>query len=259
MKNLTEYPMLRLNAFWIARLLPEYWNNYILAGNFWRLYRNNAPGAGLWVGGRKIQLEPGKFYLIPPECGLRTWCEAGTDQFYVHFEAVHLRSGEDFCYRCIEPDESDQTLMEEIIREMRERGNSGQFLSLKIIALVSKVMTRLEEGDLLTVPQDRVMDELCAKLKSEPGYDWNIGELAGSAGMSVNQFLRKFKDATGVSPYRYVLNLRYAQAAQLLIHSKVSIDQICERCGFRDRFHFSREFKKVYGVPPGMYRNLHLR
>lgn len=257
MKNITEYPTLKLDAFWSAKLLPEYWNNFVLSGNYWRLYRNSSSGAGLWIDGKKVPLEPGMLYVIPPECGLRTWCESETEQFYVHFEAVHLRGGEGFRYRCIEPDESDLALMDEISGEMQMMGRTGQFLAIKIIALVSKAMTKLEPGDLLTVPVDRTMDELCAKLKSDPGYDWSLAELAASAGTSVNQFLRKFKDATGTSPYKYILNLRYAQAAQLLIHSSVSIDLICERCGFRDRFHFSREFKKVYGVPPGTYRDLH--
>lgn len=259
MKNITEYPTLKLDAFWIARLMPGYWNNYILSGNFWRLYRNSSAGAGLWVDGKKVAIEPDKFYVIPPECGLRTWCEQETDQFYVHFEAVHLRGGEHFRYRCIELEEGDLALADEIMAEMREKGASGQVLALKIIALVSKAMTKLQEGDLLTVPGDRLMDEICARLKSAPGSEWSVSDLAAKAGMSTNLFLRKFKEITGTSPYKYVLSLRYAQAAQLLAHSVVSIDQICERCGFHDRFHFSREFKKIYGVPPGTYREMHRR
>ena len=108
MKNITEYPTLKLDAFWIAKLLPEYWNNYTLFGNFWRFYRNSSSGAGLWIDGKKLELEAGKFYIIPPECGLRTWCDRETEQFYVHFEAVHLRGGEKFRFRCTEPDSSDQ-------------------------------------------------------------------------------------------------------------------------------------------------------
>ena len=108
MKNITEYPTLKLDAFWIAKLLPEYWNNYTLFGNFWRFYRNSSSGVGLWIDGKKLELEAGKFYIIPPECGLRTWCDRETEQFYVHFEAVHLRGGEKFRFRCTEPDSSDQ-------------------------------------------------------------------------------------------------------------------------------------------------------
>ena len=32
------------------------------------------------------------------------------------------------------------------------------------------------------------------------------------------------------------------------------IDEICEIVGVKDRFHFSRTFKKIYGVPPARYR-----
>ncbi|MBO5959975.1 MAG: hypothetical protein J6Q65_07620, partial [Lentisphaeria bacterium] len=89
--------------------------------------------------------------------------------------------------------------MEEILQEMKQHNGTGQLLSLKIIALVSKAMTKLDAGDILTVPCDRVMDDLCAKLKSNPGNDWSIKNLSERAKMSANQFLRKFHDATGTS------------------------------------------------------------
>ena len=57
-----------------------------------------------------------------------------------------------------------------------------------------------------------------------------------------------------MTPYQYLLQLRYNQASKLLHSNRYSIDEICEMVGVKDRFHFSRTFKKMYGVPPAQYR-----
>ena len=43
-------------------------------------------------------------------------------------------------------------------------------------------------------------------------------------------------------------------AARLLEERRLSIDEISEAVGIRDRFHFSRTFKRLYGCTPAAYR-----
>ena len=47
------------------------------------------------------------------------------------------------------------------------------------------------------------------------------------------------------------------RAAELLAHTDLTIDEIAERCGFANRFHFSRVFAQRMVEPPGRYRALH--
>ena len=51
-----------------VRILPlrEFWNGFLLSGGFWRLYWNDAPGAGVILNGRKIELLPDALYVLPP-------------------------------------------------------------------------------------------------------------------------------------------------------------------------------------------------
>jgi len=55
-------------------------------------------------------------------------------------------------------------------------------------------------------------------------------------------------------PAQFILERRVSKAAQQLIFSTDSIEQIAERLGFLDRFHFSRMFKARMGTPPATYR-----
>ena len=75
------------------------------------------------------------------------------------------------------------------------------------------------------------------------------------AGMSENSFLIIFRKYTGTTPYQYLLHLRYSRAASLLEMGNCTIDEICDIIGVRDRFHFSRTFKKLYGSAPAAYRH----
>ena len=58
----------------------------------------------------------------------------------------------------------------------------------------------------------------------------------------------------GISPQRYIVSMRLNAARNMLSAGKTDIEQIARRCGFADRYQFSKAFKKHYGIPPGKYR-----
>ena len=59
----------------------------------------------------------------------------------------------------------------------------------------------------------------------------------------------------GMSPQRYCLQVKMAVADQFL-HLGWSIEDVASACGFADRYHFSKEFKKYQGVSPGKWQKL---
>lgn len=54
----------------------------------------------------------------------------------------------------------------------------------------------------------------------------------------------------GITPETYIRQLRIAKA-QKLICAGVRLSDVAQWLGFCDQAHLSREFKKVFGVPPG--------
>ena len=80
--------------------------------------------------------------------------------------------------------------------------------------------------------------------------------IARAAGLSVSQLNRLFRDE-GVSPMRYVWQLRVERAASLLGSPQADtlrIEQLAWRCGFTSAAHFSRLFREQYGVTPKAFR-----
>jgi len=82
-----------------------------------------------------------------------------------------------------------------------------------------------------------------------------IKELAELGFMSLRNFQRIFKDATGLSPNDYLLELRIQHASKLLTGTDLAISDVSDQVGIEDWFYFSKAFKKKFGVSPLNYRN----
>ncbi len=80
-----------------------------------------------------------------------------------------------------------------------------------------------------------------------------IEEIAAALGISRNHFFKVFKQATGISPQKYLISYRLNKATELLKEQKYTQKEIALRIGYPDVYTFSRMFKKKYGVSPGKY------
>jgi AraC family transcriptional regulator len=68
--------------------------------------------------------------------------------------------------------------------------------------------------------------------------------------MPRNHLTRQFRESTGQSPYRYVVEARVRKAKELLTTGKFTISEAAHHVGFVDQSHLTRHFKRVFGLPP---------
>lgn len=87
---------------------------------------------------------------------------------------------------------------------------------------------------------------------------WRVEALARIARMSVPQYFRCFRRATGSTPMNWLRRERISQAKRRLVESVDSVKEISEQVGYSDQFHFSRDFKRSTGVPPTQFRQREL-
>ncbi|MBU2888817.1 AraC family transcriptional regulator [Celeribacter halophilus] len=74
--------------------------------------------------------------------------------------------------------------------------------------------------------------------------------LARDAGMSVPVFHRAFKAITGTSPLQYLKATRLGRAKGFILAEGLPANEAARRVGYDNPSHFSREFKKHFGVSP---------
>ena len=67
---------------------------------------------------------------------------------------------------------------------------------------------------------------------------------------------RLFRRYDHQSPYQFLLRLKMNSAAELLQKPGSLVKQVAEDSGFEDPFHFSRAFKRVFGISPHEFRGL---
>lgn len=103
------------------------------------------------------------------------------------------------------------------------------------------------------LPQCR-LHRVTEYIESNLHGDLPLAQLAAVIHMSPYHFARLFKQATGVSPHRFVLQRRIRTAATLLGDSTSSITAIARAVGFATTSHFSTTFRRITGVTPTAYR-----
>jgi transcriptional regulator GlxA family with amidase domain len=77
---------------------------------------------------------------------------------------------------------------------------------------------------------------------------------AHRAGMSLRNFVRRFKQATGDSPLAYLQKLRIAAAKRLLESNHRTMQEISDAVGYQDVAFFRSLFQRHTGVSPSAYR-----
>jgi AraC-like DNA-binding protein len=102
--------------------------------------------------------------------------------------------------------------------------------------------------------RERLLDEVRQYLLSELQRPIDVSELAARQGMSRSYFSHFFRTVAGVSPAQYVQRVRLDVAAQRLLHSNQTVEQIAGETGFASATHFCRVFRQRFHLSPGEFR-----
>lgn len=85
----------------------------------------------------------------------------------------------------------------------------------------------------------------------------SVEVLARIAHLSRSRFHAFFMKHMGRAPMDYVKSVRLSEARLRLITTQDTVYRIAEQTGFSNPYHFSREFKRLYGCTPRDFRGQH--
>jgi AraC-like DNA-binding protein len=81
-----------------------------------------------------------------------------------------------------------------------------------------------------------------------------VADLAEKLYVSPDYLRQLFRSEYGEGPIHYLIRRRIEAARTLLQFSALPVRDVAKQCGFENAFYFSRQFRKVTGLPPSDYR-----
>ncbi len=87
-------------------------------------------------------------------------------------------------------------------------------------------------------------------LRTEFDQPLRIDDIAQELGMSVSSFHHHFKAVTAMSPLQFQKQIRLREARRLMLGEGLDAANAGYRVGYNDASHFSREYKRLFGLPP---------
>jgi len=98
------------------------------------------------------------------------------------------------------------------------------------------------------------IDNLIRKVCLNPEKWWTVSEMAELCELSQVQFRRVFLYYSGKTPKNFIEEVKLKAAARKMLDCDHPICQLAQQFNYHDQFHFSRRFKKIFGINPSEYR-----
>lgn len=254
-----------LTGSWTC-LTSNIWKNIEVRSYQWCLYYNEKSGAYIQAKGKVYALKAKTIYILPKWLTLRAWCTQPTGHLYIHFDVAGVSQKViDLLFSDIvelAPSQSLKTELSELTKAFKASHQStykdyckAQIVILKAMEHVFSCVQKktMERITLSNGEWKRILPavEYIEAHLNEPIINKHLASLCY---MEEDYFIRRFRSAVGKTPVQFTLEKRIQQAAELLLESELSIDQIAENCGFGNRFYFSRIFKRFLLKTPAAYR-----
>lgn len=83
----------------------------------------------------------------------------------------------------------------------------------------------------------------------------SLEDIASPLGISKSTLIRAFSREKGLTPYLFLESVRI-ESAKALLEKGVFPSSVALDVGFSDQSHFSKAFKRLTGVTPGMYHDV---
>ena len=163
--------------------------------------------------------------------------------------------------RCLAlPDPRADQLIRLLLAEAETPGTSsslmteslGRALTIHLLRFHSSISGSLPVPTPYSPPPR--MQRVIAQMRSCLDQEMKLSGLAASAGLSPSQFVRSFREATGLPPHRCLRGLRIDKARELLEHTELPVIDIALTCGFGQPGYFATTFREATGFSPRDWR-----
>lgn len=259
----------QVRLLWIGvHAFSERWVPDASEASTWRLSFRDEGEAVLRYASETVALPARRSVLIAPAAARGAKADGDATHLLLEFQldgvsedAVRALGSAPFA---LGADELRDRLCARLLGDLSAPGRSGSATFARAKAAVHLAVASAFELDadpsslhLGTDDTERQLRPVLRYIDAHLDEPLDNQRLAALVHASESHFIRSFRRLVGSTPARHVQERRVQRAAELLARTTLSIDEIAERCGFANRYHFSRVFAQRMAAPPGRYRAVH--
>lgn len=149
----------------------------------------------------------------------------------------------------------NQVYIENTMREIVDCYESAPFSPPLLKAKIYNILSHLSCSE--NTDKDKIYETIFPALEhmnNSPYDSTTIEEYAQMCGLSCGGFRRLFKDYTGKSPRKHMIDKKLSAAKILLEESEISINEISDILNYESTSYFCRLFKNRIGKTPSEFR-----
>ncbi|MCI9338139.1 MAG: helix-turn-helix transcriptional regulator [Lachnospiraceae bacterium] len=239
--------------------------------------RPNGPGSYLlliiktparfWLEGQEHAVKKNSFILLSPDtrCRYQALEDYYTDD-WMHFD---IEEGDHamFAKYGIPVDKlvhlGNATELSQIMHILTyEHYSAGEYreeievhyLSILMLKLSRLIVRGGGASSEMLIERNGRLTELKSLMYAAPCEVPDVGAMAERIGMSYSGFQHFYKKMFGVAVMTDVINGRVEYAKRLLCTTNLTVAEVAEQCGYRNEYHFMRQFREKVGKTPTEYR-----
>lgn len=210
-------------------------------------------GSPGWIEfeGKRLATAPGDLMVLPPNVEHRAYNERKAHHLCL---GVSGEGSAAFAPRILKPDPEIENGFERISREISEtRDFQEEIVKALVNEVAWRILRKIRKPETPDSKKNRV-EKIKTLLDRRFPEPIRIGGLEDQALVSPDALRHAFRKEFGISPLRYLIQKRIAEAKRLLAGSALSVREVARQSGFEDEFYFSRVFKKETGLSPRAFR-----
>lgn len=129
--------------------------------------------------------------------------------------------------------------------------NVNKFELPQIILYLTSITNSFNSTNLLR--DTLISDSITYILKNLNNPNLTIDHVSSKFSLAPRMYSKRFKEYTSIYFKEFLIKARMIQAKKLL-NQNIPVTSVCFDSGYEDLTHFSRMFKKKYGITPSKYK-----
>lgn len=115
---------------------------------------------------------------------------------------------------------------------------------------------KMETAGAISEQHIKIIDDICAYIQQKIYDKITVNDVSAFFRITPRRVHQIFSKELEISPKQYIIKKKMEEGYRLLVQTSVPINRISEMLCFSSPYHFTNEFKKIFGQTPTAVRNM---